>query len=416
MDILAFGLSYRTAAVDIRERVAFVVGDIRRALDSLRRDLASVAEAVILSTCNRTEVYCVAEAADADSVGGWLAADRGLDIGILERCSYSFRGRDAVGHSMRVAAGLDSQVLGEPQITGQFKTAYDIARQAGAIGPELGFLGDMSLKIAKQVRTETNIGRNPVSVASAAVTLARRMFPDMAEAPVLLIGAGENIDLVAKHVRKAGVRRIGITNRTVDRARAVAQRVCGEAIALADLPDRLFEYDLVVSSTGSPATVLDKGTVRHALEKRQHRPLFLVDLAVPRDIEPEVGALDDVHLYSIDALTEIIDENLSGRRAEAARAGELIRRSVDKFVLHQRVRASRALLQSFRDHGEAVRATALAAAKRQLDAGDDPDEVLEHLARDLANKLLHKPTVAIRNASASGDAEFLDAMRKLYEL
>ncbi len=416
MVILAFGLNYRTATIDVREQVAFPAEDVRRALTCLYEGLASISEAVILSTCNRTEIYCATATTDVAGVAAWMAADRGIDSGILARCSYSFHGQDAARHSMRVAAGLDSQVLGEPQIAGQFKAAYEIARCAGMVGPELGFLGDMSLRIAKRTRTETDIGRNPVSVAYAAVTLARRVFPDMAGSPALLIGAGENIELVANHLRKAGVRRIDIANRSLDHAREVAGRIGGDAMTLADLRDRLAEYDLVISSTGSPMPVLDKDTTERALEQRRHRPLFLVDIAVPRDIEPEVGALDDVHLYSIDALTEIIDENMSGRRAEAARAGELIRTGVDEFTRQQRVRASGALLRTFREYGNAAREATLEAALARLAAGGEPSEELTRLARDLTNKLLHKPTLAMRKASADADAEFLETMRRLYDL
>lgn len=412
--ILAFGTSYRTAAIDVRERVAFANHEIAAALASLRTSVP-LTEAVILATCNRTELYCAGDPSPT-ALGAWLAANRGVDAGILERCSYLFRGRQAVGHSMRVAAGLDSQVLGEPQITGQFKAAYEIARAAGTLGAELGFLADMSLKVAKRARAETDIGRNPVSIAYAAVTLARRVLPDVQTSPALLIGAGENIELVARHLHKAGVGRVVIANRTVENARAIALRVGGEAIPLAELGRRLFEFDLVVSSTDSSTPVLDNDTVQQALEERRHRPMIMVDLAVPRDIEPEVGALDDVRLYSIDALTEIIDETVAGRRAEAAKAGDLIRRGVDEFTREWRIRANRALMRAFREQGARLTADVLGVAKKRLSAGHDPAEVLERLARDLSRKLLHPPTAAIREASGNGDAELLATVRKLYGL
>ncbi len=414
MAILAYGLNHRTAAVDIRERLAFAAEGSAQALESLCARTGA-AEAVILSTCNRTEVYCAADELQADAVAGWLAALRGIDERILQRCCYSHSDQGAVGHGMRVAAGLDSQVLGEPQIAGQFKAAFEIAREHGHVGAELGLLGRMSLSTAKRVRNETGIGRNPVSVAYAAVTLAGRVFPDLADAPALLIGAGENIDLLASHLLKAGVRRIDVANRTLARAEALAARLPGEAFALDELDQRLARYDLVISSTGSPDTVLGKDAVQRALEQRGHRPLFMVDIAVPRDIEPDVGALHAVQLYSIDALTEIIDENLAGRRTEAAKAEEIVRLGVAEFEKHRRLYNSRALLQAFRQHGEKARSAALTVAQKRLDAGGEPAQVIERLAWDLANKLMHKPTVAIREASAQGDEAMIAAVRRLYE-
>lgn len=415
MTILALGLSYRTVAVDIRERLAFAPEDAPRALASLRA-ATGVDEAVILSTCNRTEIYCSAEVLDTEAVAAWLAQDRGFDCGLMRPFCYAFRDRDAAGHAMRVASGLDSQVLGEPQIAGQFKTAFEAARRHGHVGAQLGPLGDKSLSIAKRVRTETGIGRNPVSIAYAAVTLARRVFPDLADAPTLLLGAGDNVELLAKHLAAAGVRCVDVANRTLARAEALAARLRGDAFPLAELEARLPRYDLVISSTGSPHPVLGMETVQRALELRGHRPMFMVDVAVPRDIEPEVGALDPVHLYSVDALTEIIDENVAGRREEAARAGDIVRAGVAELEARQRLHRSRAVLQCYREHGEDARAAALADARRRLAAGDEPDAVLERLARDLAKKLMHGPTLAIREASASGNEELLAAMRRFVGL
>lgn len=435
MPILAFGLNHRTAQIDLRERVAFAESDLPAALTALQGRVPDVAEAVILSTCNRTEIYCALSAAAAQApapatngsaaanghahpplplVGRWLAETSGLEPERLRQVAYVHRDEQAAWHMMRVASGLDSQVLGEPQIMGQVKVAYESARETGTVGSELGFMVETSLRIAKRVRTETAIGRNPVSVAYAAVTLARRIFANLGAARALLIGAGETIDLVAQHMQRAGITAISVANRTLERASTLASRLGGDAMPLTSVADRLAEFDIVVSSTASPLPVIGKGTVERAVKRRRHSPVFMVDIAVPRDIEPEVGELSDVYLYSIDDLTEIIGENLANRESAAAEAEQMVAQGAADYARERRMRAGQAVLRQYRAEAQELRDAALAAARRRLDAGQEPDQIMERLAADLTNKLLHRPTVAIRQASAHEDGAVLAWLREHY--
>ena len=416
MSILALGLSYRTAAIELRERVAFPADDVKRAMASLRQRIQSISEVAILSTCNRTEIYCASATDDQESVAEWIADDRRVDAAQLDQAMYCYRDAAAAHHVMRVASGLDSQVLGEPQIMGQLKSAYDVANTNGSLGPELRLLERMSLNIAKKVRTDTDIGKNPVSVAYAATSLAQRIFADLGNAKALLVGAGETIELVATHLRKAGVRQIAIANRTLERAAALAAEFDGESMRLTDVGPRLHEFDIVISSTGSALPVIGKGAAESAARRRRHRPIFMVDIAVPRDIEPAVGELEAVYLYSIDDLTQIIEENVRGREEAARAADSIIEVGAEDFARQQRLLQSREVLQSFRSSGEAVREAALEQARQRLAAGEPAEAVLERLSKDLANKLLHAPTVMFREAAANNDDALLELLKKSHGL
>ncbi|MCZ6889506.1 MAG: glutamyl-tRNA reductase [Gammaproteobacteria bacterium] len=415
MAILAYGLNFRTAAIDLRERIAFPSDDIRRALTSLRKSVPQVSEVAILSTCNRTELYCAVDDNRA-SIAEWIAQDRIVTPSDLSSVAYSFWDDDAARHIMRVAAGLDSQVLGEPQIMGQVKTAYDVARDVGTLGPQLNLLSQITLNVAKQVRSETDIGRNPVSVAYAAVVMAQQIFSTLTDTRALLIGAGQTIELVAKHLLENGVKHISIANRTLPSAQKLAEVVRGTAMHLDDIDHYLHEFDVVISSTGSAAPILHKAGVEAAIKRRRHRPVFMVDIAVPRDIDPTVGELKDVYLYTIDDLTGIIEENAASRRSEADKAEVLIQQGAVRYQRERRVHADGALVQQFRSLADDIRADQVARALSRLESGVDPAEVLERLGRDLTNKLIHPQTVAIRNASADGHPDLLEYLRTLYKL
>lgn len=416
MAILAFGVNYKTAAIELRERVAFPEGDVERALSSIKDSVEGVAEAAILSTCNRTEIYCAIDHDRHAELRTWLASDRSIKATELDAATYSMWNLDAARHVMRVASGLDSQVLGEPQIMGQIKSAYDIARHVGTMGPELTLLSNLSLNVAKKVRSETDIGRNPVSVAYAAVTMAQQIFTDLGTTKALLIGAGETIDLVARHLKQSGVAKIGVANRTLENAAEVAQRVGGHSMQLTDIAEHLHDYDVVISSTGSPLHVLGKGAVENACRRRRHRPMFMVDIAVPRDIEPEVASLKDVYLYTIDDLTEIIEENVANRMNAAEQAESLIQEGAVNYARERRTRAAQNLVSQFRTRAEQTRDDELTRAIARLNAGGDPQEVIGRLARDITNKLLHSPTMAIRTASADNNQDFLEYLRSVFEL
>lgn len=415
MSLLAFGINHQTAPVAIRERVAFTPESLLPALQDLIERTA-VNEAAILSTCNRTEVYCGLDAGDTDIVLNWLEEFHRLKRSELEPFVYRHPDQHAVRHMLRVASGLDSMVLGEPQILGQMKDAYQLASEAGTIGKTLSKLFQHTFSVAKQIRTDTAIGHSPVSVAFAAVALAKQIFGDLNDSTVLLIGAGETIELAARHLKESGIGRIIIANRTVERAHALATELDGYAIALSEMPKHLAEADIVISSTASTLPILGKGSVESALKQRKHKPMFMVDIAVPRDIEPEVDELDDVYLYSVDDLQEIIEENLKSRQDAAHQAEEIIDTQVTHFMGWMRSLESISTIRAFREQAEHLRDETLIRALAQLERGENPEQVMRELARLLTNKLTHTPSVQIRQASYDGRMDVLDVVRELFEL
>lgn len=412
MTLLALGINHRTATVEVREQVAFTPSGMKEALTQLR-GLPNVREAAVVSTCNRTELYCVTEGAGEREILEWMGRYHGLDADELTRCAYHYLDDEAVRHLMRVAVGLDSMVLGEPQILGQLKEAYQAARQARGLSGELEGLFQHTFAVAKRVRTETGIGRNPVSVAYAAVSLASRIFDDFSQARALLVGAGETIELVAQHLHQAGVRQLVVANRTLERANLVAGGLGGQAITLDQIPEALINADIVISSTAAPLPILGKGMVERALKKRRYRPMFMVDIAVPRDIEPEVGKLSDVFLYTVDDLEEVIDENRRHRQVAADHAESLIEHGVRDWQKGQRIRDGGALIRRVREHGEALRDLSLDDALARLARGEASEDVVRRLANQLTNRLMHRPTVAMREAASAQDQELLEAANAL---
>jgi len=415
MSILAYGLNYRTASVELRERVAFPEDAVRDALLQVKR-IAGVSEAAIISTCNRTELYCAIAPEAEQQLTDWLAQHRPVSADELHDAAYKHWDQDAARHQIRVASGLDSQVLGEPQIMGQVKAAYETARTAGTLGPELNLLSQITLRTAKEVRTQTEIGRNPISVAYAAVTLAQQLFSDLKSKRALLLGAGETISLVADHLHSQGIGKQAIANRTLANAEILAAKYDAEAMQLTDIADRLAEFDIVIASTGSSLPVVGKGAVEVAIKQRRRRPIFMVDIAVPRDIEPEVGSLPDVYLYSIDDLTQIIEANIAQRRSAAENAENYVHEGTRLYVRETRIQRDRELLRAFRDQAKDIQEAELERARKDLARGTDPDRVLERLSNSLTNKLIHTPTLAIREASADGRTDILDFMRNLYDV
>ena len=416
MTILAYGINHKTADISLRERIAFSAGEIQSALTRLIDSEKKIKEAAILSTCNRTEVYCATTQSHENAVKNWLASDRQIKQYELDQASYTLWEKDAASHIMRVASGLDSQIVGEPQIMGQVKTAYELARAAGTLGTELNVLSDLSLRVAKRVRTETEIGNHPVSVAYAAVTMAQQIFTDIKKTRVLLIGAGKTIDLVSAHMQSAGVTSIDIANRTISNAARIAVRTGGSALKLSQINEKLHRYDVVISSTGSTLPILGKGAVEKACRQRRHKPIFMVDIAVPRDIEPEVQTLSDVYLYSIDDLTEIIDENIANRTKAAEKAEQLIHEGTLNYEQELRVRSSQDLVSRLREGAGNQRDTEVAKALLRIKSGSDPEQVIERLGRDLTNKLIHPPTIAMRTASADNKQALLEYLISVYDL
>jgi len=404
MSFLAFGINHKTATVDIREKVAFDIQRLDEALKALTQ-VSGVSESVILSTCNRTEIYCAGESLQIDLLLAWFAGFHQVDLQNVTSCSFNYQDQDAITHVMRVASGLDSLVLGEPQILGQLKSAYTSALEAKTVHGQLGRLFEQSFSVAKRIRTETAIGENSVSVAAAAVNLARQLFADFADNTALLIGAGKTTELVARHLRQGGVKRLIIANRTLARAQELSKMVGGEAALLGDIPDLLKEADIVIASTASALPILGKGAVERALKSRKHRPFFMVDIAVPRDIEPQVGELSDVYLYTVDDLKGVIDENVKSREGAAQDAEIMIKEGYTNFIAQLRASSAGNVLKLFRRQAEELQQRELEKALSSLRGGADSEAVLRSLSRNLTNKLIHEPTVSVRRAAEQGQDE-----------
>lgn len=415
MHLITIGLNHETAPVAIREQAAFGPEKLEPALQELTAQ-REIDETAILSTCNRTEIYCRQQHPDGRAVIRWLCQFHRLEPKQLEGCLYHHPEEEAVKHAFRVASGLDSMVLGEPQILGQMKTAFATAHKVGTTGKILNRLFQDTFSVAKQVRTDTAIGASAVSVAYAAVDLAKKIFADLGTKTVLLIGAGETVELVARHLTDNGVRHIIVANRSVERAELLANRINAEAIALSELPNRLAEADIVIASTASTLPILGKGAVESALKQRRHKPIFMVDLAVPRDIEPEVGDLADIFLYTVDDLKQIIEENISSRRDAAEEAEKIIALETIRFMNWLRSLDAVPTIRSFRNNVDTFRNAALQRAYRQLATGEDPERVVELLAHNLSNKFAHAPSQALKQADHEGNPRLLNAARKLFKL
>lgn len=416
MPLVAVGINHKTAPVEVREKVAFapdkLVSAHRELIDSGR-----ASEAVIVSTCNRSEIYCHVNSRDeGERLRHWLADYHGVPMDNLSQCSYEFHELEVVNHLSRVAAGLDSLVLGEPQILGQLKSAYAVAREADTVSGTMNTLFQHCFGVAKSVRTETAIGRNPVSVAYAAVDMSSHLFSDLSQCSALLIGAGETMELVARHLKERGIDRITVANRTLERAQRLADNFSAEAILLGEIPDFLHQVDIVISSTASQLPILGKGVVEKALRQRRHLPMFMVDIAVPRDIEPEVDELNDVYLYTVDDLQQVIDGNVQSRQLAAEEADEIIIKAVQSFAEGQKERSASEHIRSLREKAQGLSDTELEKAKRRLSQGEDPEAVLQQLARSLTNKWLHEPSVFLRKAGREGRQDHINLVKELYSL
>ena len=412
MQLLALGLNHTTAPLSVRERVAFgpeeVADTITRLLERfVNASAGGIHEAAVLSTCNRTELYCAAENLEAarESILNYIAETKGVSRSELDPHMYAFEQEEAARHTFRVASGLDSMVLGETQIVGQMKKAEKIARTAGGLGVMLNHLFQATFTVAKEVRTATAIGANSVSLAAAAVRLALRLFGSLENERVLFVGAGEMIELCAAHFSAQHPKSITIANRTLERGQVLARTVHADAIRLADLPDTIAQYDIVVSCTASALPIIGLGMIERAINERRHRPMFIVDLAVPRDVEPEIERLDDVYVYTVDDLGKVVSEGLHSRQAAIAQAETIIGLRVTDFTHWLKLRDAVPSIQSLRDRANYLRDQELARALRHLHHGDKPEEVLEMLAHGLTNKLVHDSTVLLRNGEGLSEED-----------
>ncbi|WP_421506300.1 glutamyl-tRNA reductase [Erwinia rhapontici] len=412
MTLLALGINHKTAPVSLRERVTFSPDQLEQALSSLLAQ-PLVQGGVVLSTCNRTELYLSVEQQEnlQEQLVTWLCDYHKLSVDEVRKSLYWHHDNDAVSHLMRVASGLDSLVLGEPQILGQVKKAFADSQRGHSLSSELERMFQKSFSVAKRVRTETEIGASAVSVAFAACTLARQIFESLSTVNVLLVGAGETIELAARHLHQHKVKKLMIANRTRERAQALADEVGAEVISLPEIDSRLAEADIIISSTASPLPIIGKGMVERALKQRRNQPMLLVDIAVPRDVEPEVGKLPNAYLYSVDDLQAIIESNMAQRQAAAVQAETIVVQESSEFMSWLRAQSAVETIRDYRSQAEQVRAELEARAIAALQQGGNAEEVLRDLAHKLTNRLIHAPTKSLQQAARDGDGERLQILR-----
>jgi glutamyl-tRNA reductase len=440
--IRVIGINHKTAPVDIREKVAFTPDGLSSTLEKIRLDIDESSiiaskendlnktssndnqntknkpknnEIIILSTCNRTEIYSYSDYSSEDIVA-LLPKHNGITKADINSYTYEHEGDEAARHIMRVASGLDSMVLGEPQIFGQLKTALKTASEYKTAGSTLKRLMQHAFLTAKKVRTQTGIGSNPVSVAFAAVNLAKQIFSNLESKTALLIGAGETIELVGKHLKRANIGKVIIANRNVEKATLLAEEFNGVGISLQEIGEYLPDADIVISSTAAPMPIIGKGTVEGALKKRKHKPIFMVDIAVPRDIEAEVGDLDDIYLYTVDDLKSVIEDNLKSRQDAAAQGELMIDEEVENFSSWLRAQDQMDIIKRYRDKICSIQNDTLVKAQKLLRNGSTAEEALQFLAHTLTNKLAHDATVAMNKAAHAGDSKLLEASNKLLNL
>ncbi len=414
MSVFALGLNHNTAPLDLRGRFAFTLEQLAPSLTGLRQKLSGTPEAAILSTCNRTEVYVAAPSALVQPAIAWLADAGGVQAGALREHAYVMQGSDAARHAFRVASGLDSMVLGEPQILGQMKQAVKEAEAAGALGTTLHQLFQRSFSVAKEVRSSTEIGAHSISMAAAAVRLAGQLFEDLAKTRVLFVGAGEMIELTATHFAARTPRHMAVANRTLERGEKLATHFGAEAMRLADLPERLHEFDIVVSCTASSLPLIGLGAVERALKKRKHRPMFMVDLAVPRDIEPEVAQLGDVYLYTVDELAAQVQTAGEKRQAAVAQAEAIVETGVQSFMHWLDQRHTVPLIQALHAQADDWRALEIARARKLLAKGADVDEVLDALSKGLTRKLLHGTLAELNSSDGEQRLQLAQTVSRLF--
>ncbi len=416
MSLLVYGINHRTAPLQLREKIAFGEIEQPKSIKNLLSNNCSVEECFIVSTCNRTEIYCSIESENSENIRHWLTNEKPVGNEELLNCSYEYWDSDMVSHLSRVACGLDSMALGEPQIMGQVKKSIETANQCNSIGENLDLAIRAAVSAAKEVRTRSKIGENAVSIAYAASSLATKIFSDLSLKKALLIGAGETIEMVASYLHRKKIGSLTIANRTISNAESLASRYTARVVSISNVNSSLHEFDIVISSTASSFHIIGKGTVEAAIKKRLRKPIFMVDLAVPRDIEPEISELPDIYLYSIDDLQEITTQNVQLREEEKVFAESIIEEAVDEYEAEVRLNDDLSFISAFRDKAEQIRLQELNRAMRQINNGKDPTEILGEMSKSLTNKLIHSPTSAIRQASRAGRREIISNLKEIYEI
>ena len=416
MSLLVYGINHRTAPLPLREKIAFSEIEQPHSIQNLLSNNSSVKECFIVSTCNRTEIYCSIESANSVDIKYWLINEKPVSNEELINCSYEYWDSDAVSHLAKVACGLDSMAVGEPQIMGQVKQSIETANQGNLIGENLDLAIRAAISAAKEVRTRSKIGENAVSIAYAASSLATKIFSDLSKKKALLIGAGETVEIVASYLNRRKIGSLTIANRTISNAEVLASRYTAKTTSLSSVNSCLHEFDIVISSTASSFHIIGKGTAEAAIKKRRRKPIFMVDLAVPRDIEPEISELPDIYLYSIDDLQEITAQNVRLREEEKVFAESIIEEAVKEYEAEMRLNGDISFISAFRDKAEQIRLQELNRAMKQINNGKDPTEILGEMSKSLTNKLIHSPTSAIRQASRAGHREIISNLKEIYEI
>lgn len=413
MSFLACGVNYKTATLALREKLAITPEKLPDSLNDLMQQ-TGIAEAAILSTCNRTEIYCAAN--DDIVLLDWLSRFHRIPTKDLQPHYYQHYDQNAFKHVLRVASGLDSMVLGEPQILGQMKTAVTQAEQIGTVGSTLRELFSAIFFASKKIRTETELGVNPQTIASVSYSLAKRIFADISRCQILCVGAGETVELVAQHFMTQQKSKIAVANRTLNNAKKLAEKFHGQGYALSDIPHLLADADIVIAATSSSLPILGKGLVERVLKLRKHKPILMFDLGVPRDIEIEIGHLNDIYLYSLDDIQQYIQENKGKRLQAAVKAESFIDQQADHFERERQVRSASAIVREYREKMLKLSEVELTKAEQRIAAGEDPVIVMQHYAHILTRKFLHNPSIQIRQAAYNGQADFLMAAQQLLNL
>jgi len=414
MSVAIYGLNYRTAPVEIREKTVVPDETLELNLHKIKNQLPEIKEIFVVSTCNRTEFYYFSEEDASSAVTKWLSKYGGIKETDLQKITYLYSNEKAARHLIRVAAGLDSQVLGEPQILGQVRNSFERAKSAGTIGDKLGLFFKVSLKAAKSIRSETKIGHNPISVAYSAVFLAGKIYENLESKSAMLIGAGETIALVTQHLKGAGIENITIANRTLKNAEELAQLYQVNAIPLSQITHHLNEIDIVISSTGAPQTILKKDDIETAMKTRKRTPMLIVDIAVPRDIESSIEEIPNVYLYTIDHLTKVISSNLEKRKKAAETAEEYVLSGSRTYLKEKRVHAGKDILRRYRENVEIIRQLELEKVSKVIITQENQTKIIEELSHSLTNKLTHDMTVLLRSAIEENKPDILEELKEIY--
>lgn len=414
MSLVTIGMNHKTASLDLREKLSVDKDESAKIIKKLH-SMPLIDEVFLLSTCNRTELYFeIDDLQYVNNISNWLLRQKGLLIEDFEDNMYSYSDSSVVRHALNVACGLDSMVIGESQILGQFKDAFNEANDAGTIGKNLNRLFQYAFSTAKEVRTDTKIGANSLSIANVAVSLTDQFYDDLSDKNALLIGAGETISIAAKNLRKKNINKLYIANRTLENAKSIAEEVSGRAISLKDIPEKLKNSDIVISAITGNVPLIGKGAIETCLKHRKHKPIYMVDLGVPRNIESEVKELPDIFLYTLDNIQDLIKKNYKTREEAAIDAQHIVDNKVEEYMNWRKSQSAFSIIKLYREDCENIRKTCLDKSLSQLKLGKDPKDVIDQLSINLTSKLSHKPTLALNKAGQTNNRKLINLVCDIF--